>query len=173
MKKLFTLAVITVTFIVAAPVVQAATYTFTANLLGLNENPPNASPASGIGSVVLDDVLLTITANESWSGLLAPATASHIHGPALPGFNAGVLFPLVGVPAATSGAIPQQIFPITPSQIMDLWQGKLYFNVHTSVFPGGEIRGQLLIPEPSSALTLAGFCFPALVGFIRRRRSVI
>jgi hypothetical protein len=31
-----------------------------------------------------------------------------------------------------------------------LFAGYLYMNVHTSTFPGGEIRGQLLlVPEPS------------------------
>jgi hypothetical protein len=51
-----------------------------------------------------------------------------------------------------------------------LAQGRAYFNVHTSTFGGGEIRGfPFLIPEPTSAV-LAGFglvCF----GAVRRRRK--
>jgi hypothetical protein len=126
----------------------ATTYSYSAILLGLNEVPPNASPASGMGFLVYDDVAATITANESWSGLTAPATASHIHGPADTAHNAAVIFPFSGVPAATSGAIPQQSFAISTTQVGYLTSGLLYFNVHSSTFPGGEIRGQIL-PEPT------------------------
>src|SRR5512139_966046 len=76
--------------------------TFQALLSGLGESPPNASPASGFGTVVLNATQTQITVDESWSGLTAPATASHIHGPGGAGTNAPVLFPLSGVPAATA-----------------------------------------------------------------------
>ena len=141
--------------------------TLTAFLSGLNEVGPNASPAAGVGSVVLDDSALTITVNESWAGLTAPATASHIHGPAPAGVNAGVLFPFSAVPAATAGAIPQQVFSITPTQVTQFDSGLMYMNVHTSTFPGGEIRGQLL-PEPGS-LALAAVAGSALIARRRRR----
>jgi hypothetical protein len=37
-----------------------------------------------------------------------------------------------------------------------LFSGYLYMNVHDSTFPGGEIRGQLLlVPEPSTVALLA------------------
>lgn len=54
-------------------------------------------------------------------------------------------------------------------QLTALLSGGLYLNVHTTAFPGGEIRGQI-VPEPS-AVVLAGL---ALVGLMaaRRRRSV-
>jgi hypothetical protein len=45
-------------------------------------------------------------------------------------------------------------------------------NVHTSVFPGGEIRGQLLlIPEPSTA-ALLGLGAGATALALRRRKVV-
>jgi hypothetical protein len=48
--------------------------------------------------------------------------------------------------------------------------GTAYFNIHTSLNPGGEIRG-FLVPEPSTALLLAS----GLVGFlcISRKRRLI
>ena len=135
--------------------IASAQWTFQTTLSGLSENPPNAAPGTGFGSVTLSLDQTQITVNESWSGLLAPATASHIHGPAGVGTNAAVLFPFSGVPATTSGAIPQQTFSITPTQVGYLFAGYLYMNVHTSVFPGGEIRGQLtLVPEPATATLL-------------------
>src|SRR2546423_10332162 len=84
--------------------------TYHATLTGLQEVPADASTATGSGTVVLNAAGNLITVDESWSGLSAPASASHIHGPALPGVNAPVLFPFSGVPAATSGTIPEQSF---------------------------------------------------------------
>ena len=150
--------------------VASAQSTYEAFLTGLGENPPNASPATGIGTVVLNAAQNQITVDENWSGLLAPATASHIHGPGGAGTNAAVVFPFTGVPAATSGAIPEQTFAITPTQVAWLQSGYLYMNVHTSVFPGGEIRGQLLlIPEPST-VALLGLGSGATALALRRRK---
>jgi hypothetical protein len=125
---------------------------FEAVLRGVNENPPNVSGATGFGTVTLSPDQTTITVNERFSNISAPASASHIHGPAGPGTNASVLFPFSGVPAATSGAIPEQSFAITPTQVGYLTNGLLYMNVHDSIYPGGEIRAQLYL-VPSVGLT--------------------
>jgi len=147
-----------------------ATVMFEAFLTGANEVPSNGSTASGFGTVVLNDAETMITVDLSWLGLTAPATAAHIHGPASPGVNAAVLFPLSGVPSAVSGAISQQSFTITAPRVAELQAGLFYFNVHDATFPGGEIRGQILqvnVPEPVTialmGLGLAG------IGYTRRR----
>lgn len=50
-----------------------------------------------------------------------------------------------------------------------LAEGKAYFNIHTTQFSGGEIRGfPTLIPEPAT-LTLIALCGLALGGTTRRR----
>ena len=71
------------------------------------------------------------------------------------GTNAAVLFPFSGVPAITSGSIPEQTFAINATQVGYLESGFLCINVHDAVFPGGEIRGQLvLVPEPATVVLL-------------------
>ncbi len=116
---------------------------FTASFTGAQEVPPTGSPGTGAGTVLLNGTEDQITVMASFSNLQTAATAAHIHGPAPPGVDADVLFPLSGVPAATSGIIPNQSFAITARRSVDLKAGQHYFNVHTTGFGGGEIRGQI------------------------------
>lgn len=51
------------------------------------------------------------------------------------------------------------------AQLLD---GKMYINIHTSGKPGGEVRGFLVVPEPSTSL-LGAAALGALA--IRRRRA--
>jgi CHRD domain-containing protein/PEP-CTERM motif-containing protein len=162
-------AVIAVALFLLALPVQATIIDFSANLSGLQENPQNASPASGTGTVVLNDVAHSITVDLSWTGLSAPATTADIHGPAPLGVNAPLIFPFAGVPAATAGSIPEQTFAITGSQIADLENGQYYFNVHDANFPGGEIRGQIApVPEPGTLLLVGS----GLLGVMGLRKKL-
>ena len=142
-----------------APGAKADQIVFTASMSGLNENPPNNTSGTGFAEVTLDTVLDTITVNLTWSGLTGPAAAGHIHGPAPAGTNAPVLFPFA-ITNTVSGTF-NGIFAIDALQISWLEDGLLYTNLHTSLFPGGEIRGQLMetpvtaTPEASSMLLLA------------------
>jgi hypothetical protein len=69
-------------------------------------------------------------------------TAAHIHGPALPGTDAGVLYAI----GASNGASPiVGNVTLTGTQESDLYDGELYINVHSTIYPvSGEIRGQVL-----------------------------
>lgn len=179
-----------------APSANAAVLVFGANLSGLNENPVNASPGSGFVTVTIDDVANTIHFNADFADLLGMTTAAHVHCCAVAGSNAPVAvgpgtlptFPL-GVTSGsydftlnlldtatyTAGFVTNfgggTVQGARDAIIDRMMGGETYFNVHSTVFPGGEIRGQLsAIPEPESwMLMIGGF---ALAGAAIRRRRV-
>lgn len=131
-------------FLVSVSFSAQAAILFSANLSGSQEVPSNLSPATGFGSVLLSDDQTSITVSLNFSGLLAAQTAAHIHGPAAPGVNGPIVFPL------PLGQVSNAVFAITPAQAASLMNELFYFNVHSQLFRGGEIRGQILaVPEPA------------------------
>jgi hypothetical protein len=164
-------------------------------LSGVTEIPSNASPGTGFAEVTFDDVLLTMEVHASFTGLIGTTTASHIHAAtATPGSaNVGVATNLpsfTGFPLAVTSGTYDHIFDMSLASsynpafitaqggisnafstlIAASSTGNAYFNIHTTQFPGGEIRGLLFaVPEPATlalvAIALAG------VGFSGRKRA--
>jgi hypothetical protein len=183
------------------PAAHASPITFTAALSGANENPANASPATGLATIVLDPTAQTLTVSATFSGLGSTDTMAHIHCCASAPFNntnigvattlpAFSMFPL----GVTSGTYGPMTFDLTASLIYNpafvTLQGgtiagaeaaliagiegqRAYFNIHTVNFPGGEIRGFLNpVPLPA-ALPLLATCLGALglLGWRRKKKA--
>ena len=135
--------------LVALPAVAQTTYTTT--LLGTNEVPSNPSTATGSATVVLNAAQTQLSVSCSFANLVGTYTASHIHGPAGVGVNAGVKWGFVGVPAGWvlsngdhNGTLTNFIVTgIVAADVTNLNAGLFYVNVHSTTYPGGEIRGQL------------------------------
>ncbi len=173
----------------------AIIYSFDVVLNGPSESPPNASPGTGFATVDWDTVLNTMAVDVTFSGLLGTTTASHIHAAtASPGTGtAGVATTtpyFAGFPiGVTSGSYVNTLDMTLASSynpayvtanggtvasaetalLTAILAGEAYLNIHTTVVPGGEIRGFLEpVPEPSSLALLA---LGAAVPVIRRYRN--
>ena len=151
----------------AAPA-AAVIINLTASMDGAQANAGAGTGSPGIGSanITLDTGTNILTWNITWSGLIGAPLLMHFHGPALPNQNAGVQVGtgVVGPPVIGNAVIDDL-------QEADLLAGLWYLNLHTSAFPGGEIRGTVLvIPEPTTVALLGGG-LALLVGYQRRRRA--
>jgi hypothetical protein len=130
---------VTVVFLLSG-VARADQINFKADLSGASEVPPVTSAGKGTATASLDTATKTLNWTVTYSGLSGPATAGHIHGPAAPGANAGVLVPFTGgLVSPIKGSAT-----LTDAQISDLEAGRTYVNLHTADNKGGEIRGQLV-----------------------------
>ena len=185
MKRFVMFLVLGSAMLVVAPLSQAAR--FSVGLSGPAEAPPNASPGIGGGFVELDPVAHTLRVSFSFSGLTAPTSATHIHCCVLPNGTAGVATTLpafTGFPLGTTSGTFDGTFstlsattwnpayiaanggtPATAETALlnGMRATSAYLNVHTTAFPGGEIRGFLTIQDPTNLPTLAQSMLVALV----------
>jgi hypothetical protein len=112
--------------------------TFKAVINGASETPPNASTATGTATLTYntDTKIFNIVVN--FTGITA--TASHIHKGAI-GVPGNVIFgftPPITSPINYTSAV------LDSTQNADLNANLYYVNIHSTAFPAGEIRGQLL-----------------------------
>ncbi len=119
----------------------ANTQTFSMTLTGTQEVPGNTSAATGDVQVTLNKTTGAILVTGAFSNLTTNATAAHIHGPAAVGSTAPVIVPLT-VPSATSGTVTGQA-TMSTVQMTDMLNQMTYVNIHSEMFPDGEIRAQI------------------------------
>ena len=122
---------------------------------------------SGDYNAATNEINYTLT----WEDLIAPVTNLHFHLGA-PGVSGGVE---LGVPGPWSSPYVNSAVVDTEAKEANLLAGDWYVNVHTDGnaggFPGGEIRGQVIvrpIPEPTTACLALVAC--ASVVSLRRKR---
>jgi len=109
-----------------------------ARLSGAEEVPPTSSLATGTGILVVEPVTRAASGSITLTGLAA--TAAHIHIGAA-GTNGPVIVPLTNT-VGNVWAVPPNT-RLTADQLKAFKQGNLYYNAHSTLFPGGEIRGQI------------------------------
>lgn len=149
MKTRYALAL--AALLATASVAVAATG-FQGTLSGAQEVPANASPGTGTATVILNDAGTQIAYTVSYSGLIGTVTASHIHKAPI-GVNGGVIIGFTPPVGTQSGSF-NGVAAVTPAQVADLMAGLWYVNLHTTTYPGGELRAQLEgAPTPAGKST--------------------
>lgn len=111
---------------------------YVATLNAATEVPPNPTAGTGTGTLAVDPTNRMMTATVTTTGV--PGVAAHIHQGAV-GVNGPILIHLTET-AAGSGVWSASA-QLTDAQFAALRAGNLYFNVHTVVYPDGQIRGQI------------------------------
>ena len=146
--------------VLAAPAVHSQTERFSASLSGANEVPPINSTGTAGFEMSIQPGAINFSIN--FSDLSSPLSVAHLHF-APSKVAGGVMIFLCGgggqpaCPAATSGSITGTITAanVTGPGVQGITAGDLdsaleavrdelsYANMHTTNFPGGEIRGQV------------------------------
>jgi CHRD domain len=118
---------------------------FSVALSGAEQVPPVQTAGSGIAELTYDPATQTIKWTITYSGLSGTATMVHLHGPASRGEKGGVMLWLSKQGNTAESPISGQAV-LTPEQSEQFSAGRLYVNVHTQANPGGELRGQVMLP---------------------------
>jgi len=168
-SRIPTLFAAAILLVVAASFAHAAVITYKASLSGPNESPPNVSPGVGTAQVDVNTTTNQMHVYARFTGLTGNTSASHIHAattvagtgtagvatttPTFAGFPLGVKFGeydiILDLTLASSynpayvtanGGTPASA---EAALLAALAAGKAYFNIHSSTFGGGEIRGFL------------------------------
>jgi hypothetical protein len=179
---------------VATPIV------YSAFLSGPNESPANASPGTGTAQVTIDAAAHTMMVLASFQNLTSANTAAHIHvingpgdadisdtvgpvsttTPTFTGFPSGVTagtfantFDMTLASSYRAGFVTDSggIAAAELALFSAIATGRAYFNIHTTINPGGEIRGFLQpVPEPATLLLMSAGLGALLL--MRRRRQI-
>lgn len=116
-------------------------------LSGANEVPAVTSDGSGTFQGAYDDATNVLSYTVTWE-LGNPddeTVGMHFHGPAEPTESAGVAKPIEGFTTESSGSFTGTTTPLSAQEEADLKAGLWYINVHSTSFPNGELRGNLLV----------------------------
>jgi hypothetical protein len=142
---------------------------YVGSLSGTQELPPNDSLGTGFAIVSIDFDLFTMRVQLDFAGLSGETTTAHIHGPTFPalggtadaattepsfpgfptGATAGEYDHTLDLTAAASyspaflGRFRGSISLASNALFAGLDEGRMFLNIHTTAFPGGEIRGFL------------------------------
>jgi CHRD domain/PEP-CTERM motif len=200
MRKSLLVAAACVGLLSAPSRVHADPLLFSAVLTGAAEAEPTGSPGLGIALVAYDPTQHMMGVLAGFQGLMSPTAAAHIHCCVDPPGEAGVATPVPtfpGFPSGVTSGFYSQFFNLNDassynpaflvangnspaaaelSLTQGLASGRAYFNIHTALFPGGEIRGFFTavngpsaIPEPTSFALLGSGLLGAV--FVRRWRQ--
>jgi hypothetical protein len=170
---------------------------YRSTMSGPSESLPNNSPGASVATIVIDNVAMTMSLTIPFVDLLAPSTAAHLHcctaqpliGTAPPAIS------FVDFPLGVRDGLYERMFNLSDAGTYDpaflsahggavatardfllagINANTSYLNIHSSLYPAGEIRGFLVqlapVPEPSAWLMMGvGLAGLSLYGRRRQR----
>lgn len=189
MTRLIRVALLSVLTAAFTSTAQAAPVDYIAQLDGPSVNAPVVTPGTGTAHLIIDDVAHTMRVMVDFADLIGATTLGSIHCCTAPPGNVAAATLLTGptlFPAGVSTGTYDNTFDMTLSSsffaafitasggttalaedalFAGIAAGEVYLTVHTTSFPGGEIRGFFepvvdpgAVPEPGSlGVLLVGF----------------
>ena len=112
-----------------------------AGIDGGQETPAVASPGSGVGFIAIDRAINRLTYDIRFGGLTTAENNAHIHGFSAPGVGSGVQHPLA------LGLRKLGVWNYPAVSFVPIITNLTYINIHSVMFGGGEIRGQINFPK--------------------------
>lgn len=196
MKPVFAKGLVALAFGAACGLASAAPTTYSATLSGAAEVTPNDSPGTGAAIVTFDLDTHSLQVQSIFAGLEGSSAAAHIHCCTVdPGTGAAGVSTMLPTFTDFPTGVKLGTYDHTfDTSLASFWNpafvtahggttagaeaallaglngGNAYFNIHSSEYPGGEIRGFLLAPVPEPAMAgmlLLGI--PAVLAIGRRR----
>lgn len=148
MKKISTLCLAMLAFVFT----QAQTNYAKGGLEASQETQPVTSTGSGVVIVKYNADVNELRLYGDYAGLTSPVNGSHIHIGG-PGETGPVEIPLQNTGGSTGSL--SVVATLTDVQETALLEGRMYANVHTENYPGGELRAQLTLAGAQAILLTA------------------
>jgi hypothetical protein len=193
MKRVLSVLALAASTALATP---AFAQTYRAVGSGPAESPPNASPGSSMVTIAIGSSNLMV--DLSFRDLVGAASAAHIHCCTADAFTgtSAIAMPFTDFPTGEHSGSYTMAIPLYEDASYDpgflsahggtatgaatalvdgINANEAYVNIHTSAYPGGEIRGFVVaapVPEPGAWAMMAGGLASLLWMGRRRRREV-
>lgn len=134
---------------------------------GFQTVPPTGSLATGLAEVTIDTQTRDFTIAGSFERLEGDVLFGHLHGPADFGQPSNIVILSLEIQGdfMRSGTFTatQRISPFQLNAVLD---SRSYINIHSTAYPSGEIRGQVVVPSPGG---IGLFAASGLLAMRRRR----
>jgi len=127
----------------------ASEVAFETTITGDQAVPPTSSGAYGTATIILSDDGTQAAYTVIFAGLEGTQTGAHFHN-AEPGEDGPVVFDL-GLGSPLSGFWSPSV-----SEAAELMAGRIYVNIHSDLFPTGEIRGNFHLTQVPAESTSWG-----------------
>lgn len=117
-------------------------YSLSGSASGAKEIPANMSTGTATISGTYNKATNSLSYTINWTGLTGNVSAAHFHGPASATETAG---PILDITIGTNGTSGSASNTVTVTDAFEnaLLDGKIYYNLHSALYPNGEVRSQV------------------------------